>query len=64
MVPHCPQKVNRMRMLHETVSENTDLPLAFCSSCMVVKSLDPSFEYKSYCFGQGKGFLSVNISKN
>lgn len=51
-------------MLHETVSDNTDLSLTFCSSSIVFKSPNQSCGYNSfYCFGQVRGFLSVNIQK-
>lgn len=65
MVPHYPQKVNGFGMLDGTVSTNTDFPLTFCSSCPTYRSSDQSCGDNSfYCFGQGKGFLSVNIPKN
>lgn len=65
MVPHYPQKVDGIRILYEAVSDDNDLPLTFCSSCVMFKSSDQSCGYNSfYFFGQGRGFLTVNIPKN
>lgn len=64
MVPHYPQKVNGVGMLYGAGSTNTDFPLTFYSSCPMYKSSDQSCGHNSfYCFGQGRGFLPVNIPK-